>query len=263
MSKNNPPKIEVVYKSLDEIHEYDKNPRHNDSAVDKVANSIKDYGFLVPIVVDFNNNILAGHTRYKASKKLGLKEVPVIVASNLSEIQGREFRLVDNRVGEYATWDTDLLREELNAIANEDLSQFYEFDDLLNSIIDAEESSPITDDTTYTQKVEIPIYTPDMNNEVSEEQLVNTEYFDKLISEINSAKIPEEARKFLILSAYRHLRFDYTAIADYYAKADKTVQDLMERSGLVIIDYNKALEYGFVEFSDSLKEIMGQNDEEE
>ena len=263
MSKNNPPKIEVVYKSLDEIHEYDKNPRHNDSAVDKVANSIKDYGFLVPIVVDFNNNILAGHTRYKASKKLGLKEVPVIVASNLSEIQGREFRLVDNRVGEYATWDTDLLREELNAIANEDLSQFYEFDDLLNSIIDADESSPITDDTTYTQKVEIPIYTPDMNNEVSEEQLVNTEYFDKLISEINSAKIPEEARKFLILSAYRHLRFDYTAIADYYAKADKTVQDLMERSGLVIIDYNKALEYGFVEFSDSLKEIMGQNDEEE
>lgn len=263
MSKNNPPKIEVVYKSLDEIHEYDKNPRHNDSAVDKVANSIKDYGFLVPIVVDFNNNILAGHTRYKASKKLGLKEVPVIVASNLSEIQGREFRLVDNRVGEYATWDTDLLREELDAISNEDLSQFYEFDDLLNSIIDEGESSPITDDTTYTQKVEIPIYTPDMNNDVSEEQLVNTEYFDKLISEINKAKIPEKARKFLILSAYRHLRFDYTAIADYYAKADKTVQDLMERSGLVIIDYNKALEYGFVEFSDSLKEIMGQNDEEE
>ena len=263
MSKNNPPKIEVVYKSLDEIHEYDKNPRHNDSAVDKVANSIKDYGFLVPIVVDFNNNILAGHTRYKASKKLGLKEVPVIVASNLSEIQGREFRLVDNRVGEYATWDTDLLREELDAISNEDLSQFYEFDDLLNSIIDTEESPPITDDTTYTQKVELPIYTPDMTRETTEEQLVDTEQFDKLISEINNAKIPEEARKFLILSAYRHLRFDYTAIADYYAKADKTVQDLMERSGLVIIDYNKALEYGFVEFSDSLKEIMGQNDEEE
>lgn len=264
MSKDNQTKLEIVYKSLDEIHEYDKNPRHNDLAVDKVANSIKDYGFLVPIVVDFNNNILAGHTRYKASKKLGLKEVPCIIAGNLSEIQGREFRLVDNRVGEYATWDTNLLREELDEIANEDLSQYYEFDDLIDSIINTEESSVhITDDSTYTQKVELPIYTPDTTKETTEEQLVDKEQFDKLISEINDAKIPEEARKFLILSAYRHLRFDYTAIADYYAKADKTVQDLMERSGLVIIDYNKALEYGFVEFSDSLKEIMGQNDGEE
>ena len=260
MSEN---KIEVKYLPLKEISMYENNPRQNDMAVDKVAKSIQDYGFLVPIVIDKNKVILAGHTRYKASKKLGLKEVPCIIAKSLSEIQGKEFRLVDNRAGEFAQWDSELLRQELDDIANEDLSQFFEFDDLTALLIDGEGEGSITDDTTYTQKVEIPIYTPDTTRETTEESLVDTEYFDELMKEIDDADIPEKAKDFLRLSAYRHLRFDYTAIADYYAKADEKVQNLMERSGLVIIDYDKALEYGFVEFSDSLKEIMGQNDGEE
>ena len=242
----------------------EKNPRFNDNAVDKVAKSIQDYGFLVPIVIDKNGIILAGHTRYKASKKLNLKEVPVIVANNLSDIKGKEFRLVDNRVGDYATWDTDLLREELDAIANEDLSEYYEFDDMIQNLLDDEGGGQsIKDDNTYTQKIELPIYTPDESVDVDESQLVQTEYFDKLMAEIDKADIPDKAKEFLRLSAYRHLRFDYTAIANYYARADPVVQDLMERSGLVIIDYNKALEYGFVEFSDTLKEIMGSDEDEE
>lgn len=256
-------KYQIEYVPLSDIAMYDKNPRINEPAIDKVAKSIRDYGFLVPIVVDKDGIILAGHTRYKASQKLGLKEVPIIRANSLSEIKGREFRLVDNRTSEFAQWDSDLLKEELDAIANDDLSEFFEFDELTQSLLDDEAPTSITDDDTYTQKVELPIYTPNTSTEVDESMLVNTEYFDKLMKEIDDAKISEKAKDFLRLSAYRHLRFDYTAIADYYAKADKTVQDLMERSGLVIIDYNKALEYGFVEFSNSLKEIMGQNDDEE
>jgi ParB family chromosome partitioning protein len=101
---------------LNDMKPYDKNPRKNDGAVDVVANSIKEFGFKVPIIVDRNNIIVAGHTRYKAAKKLGLKEVPVIIADDLTDEQIKAFRLADNKVSEIAEWDFDLLGEELKDI---------------------------------------------------------------------------------------------------------------------------------------------------
>lgn len=92
--------IEVKEIDINELKPYKKNPRKNDESVDFVMNSIKEFGFKVPIVVDKNNVIVAGHTRYKASKKLGLKKVPCIVADDLSEEQINAYRLADNKVGE-------------------------------------------------------------------------------------------------------------------------------------------------------------------
>lgn len=99
--------------SLNDIKPYENNPRINESAVDKVANSIKEFGFQNPIIVDKDNVIIAGHTRYKASQKLGLKEVPVIVAENLTEEQAKAYRLADNKTSEFADWDENKLNAEL------------------------------------------------------------------------------------------------------------------------------------------------------
>ena len=116
--------MEIINKNISEIKPYEKNPRINDNAVDDVANSIKEFGFKVPIVIDKNNIIVAGHTRLKASKKLGLKEVPCIIADDLNEEQIKAFRLADNKVSEKAEWDFDLLNEELDDILNIDMSDF-------------------------------------------------------------------------------------------------------------------------------------------
>lgn len=114
----------IVTKPLSEIRPYEKNPRKNDDAVKYVANSIKEFGFKVPIVIDKDGVIVAGHTRYKASKKLKLKEVPCIIADDLTEEQVRAYRLADNRVAEKAEWDIDLLSGELDDILNIDMEQF-------------------------------------------------------------------------------------------------------------------------------------------
>ena len=105
--------MEIINKKLEELKPYENNPRFNDDAVEYVANSIKEFGFKVPIVIDKNNTIVAGHTRYKASLELGLEEVPCIVADDLTEEQIKAFRLADNKVSEKAQWDFELLDEEL------------------------------------------------------------------------------------------------------------------------------------------------------
>lgn len=106
--------MEIVNKKIDELKPYENNPRFNDDAVEYVANSIKEFGFKVPIVIDKDNVIVAGHTRYKASIELGLDEVPCIIADDLTEEQIKAFRLVDNKVSEKSSWDIELLDEELN-----------------------------------------------------------------------------------------------------------------------------------------------------
>ena len=99
--------------SLSNIHPYARNPRKNDEAVKNVAASIREFGFLVPLVIDRNHEIVAGHTRYKAAKSLGMKEVPCVIADELTEDQIKAFRLADNKVSEAAQWDMDLLPLEL------------------------------------------------------------------------------------------------------------------------------------------------------
>ena len=109
-------KISIVYKKVDELVPYENNPRNNDEAVEAVANSIKEFGFKVPCVIDSDGNVITGHTRIKACQKLGIEEVPCIVADDLTEEQVKAFRLADNKVGEIATWDLDKLNIELDGL---------------------------------------------------------------------------------------------------------------------------------------------------
>lgn len=116
--------LKIVEMPINDIIPYENNPRNNDSAVDKVAASIHEFGFKVPIIIDKNNVIVAGHTRLKAAEKLGLDSVPVIKADDLSEEQIKAFRLADNKTSEFAEWDFEALNEELEAISNIDMSEF-------------------------------------------------------------------------------------------------------------------------------------------
>lgn len=116
--------MEVLQRPIREITPYENNPRNNDSAVDAVAASIREFGWQQPIVVDKDGVIIAGHTRYKAARKLGLTEVPVVVADKLTDEQVRAYRLADNKTGEFAGWDFSALEEELAGLAQIDMSQF-------------------------------------------------------------------------------------------------------------------------------------------
>lgn len=115
-------KIEVL--SIGDLKPYEKNPRRNDEAVQYVANSIKEFGFKVPIIIDSENVIVAGHTRYKAAKELGMTEVPCVRADDLTDEQVKAYRLADNKTAEMAGWDYDILSDELAELPEIDMEQF-------------------------------------------------------------------------------------------------------------------------------------------
>lgn len=144
-----------------ELIPYENNPRHNDGAVDAVAESIKQFGFKVPIVIDKDNIIIAGHTRRKAALKLGLDAVPVIRADDLTDEQVRAFRLADNKTAELAEWDESMLEEELAAIDGIDMADFgFEEDEEAPSEEDLDKkdidiSNPITVKIVFKKKADL------------------------------------------------------------------------------------------------------------
>lgn len=116
--------MNIIEKKITEIKEYENNPRNNEKAVEFVAESIKQFGFLVPILIDKDNIIIAGHTRLKAAKALNIKKVPCIMADDLTEEQVKAFRLADNKVAEKANWDFELLRQEIEQIDGFEMESF-------------------------------------------------------------------------------------------------------------------------------------------
>ena len=132
--------MEIKQIKIEDINPYLTNPRKNDKAVNAVLQSIQEFGFKVPIIVDKNREIIAGHTRYKAAVKAGIGTVPCIIADDLTEEQVKAFRLADNKVSEFSEWDFDLLQDELKNILNIDMSEFgFNISDEIFKIEDSEE----------------------------------------------------------------------------------------------------------------------------
>lgn len=132
--------MEIITKKIEDVIPYEKNPRViSNEAVEKVANSIREFGFKVPIIIDKDGIIVAGHTRLLAAKKLKLKEVPCVIADDLTPEQIKAFRLADNKVSEFSEWDFDLLDTELQDLINIDFDmQSFGFE---NTIIDYEDGN--------------------------------------------------------------------------------------------------------------------------
>ena len=163
---------------IDKIIPYINNPRNNEEAIDKVASSIQEFGFKVPIVIDKDNVVITGHTRLLASKKLGLKEVPCVVANDLSEAQIKAFRIADNKVSEYSKWDKDLLRIELEGLeemdfdldlVNIDYSDFdLEIDCIEDDFVEIKEREDLSDKVNSAYEIII-----ECDNEEEQEEMYN------------------------------------------------------------------------------------------
>lgn len=236
----------VELKLIDELIPYENNAKIHSYNVDLIANSISEFGFKQPILIDSNNVIIAGHGRLLAAKQLEMLEVPCIVADDLTPVQVKALRLADNKVSESA-YDTAVLDAELDALMNEqfDMSDFgFNFDT---------EVEPEPD--PYTAKIDIPQYQM-MGLEPQLDDLVSIKKYEELSAEINDSECPDDIKEFLLMAATRHYKFDYSKIAEYYAHADKATQELMEKSALVIIDFEDAIKNGYVRLSDSLDNIL-------
>lgn len=135
---------QVVYQDISQIHPYENNPRNNEAAIEPVAQSIKRFGFRVPILIDGKGTIIAGHTRYEAAKRLGMDKVPCIQVDDLTDEQIRAYRIADNKVAEASSWNDDVLRAEMDALKALDVDltdtgfSEVELDGLLREVEDAD-----------------------------------------------------------------------------------------------------------------------------
>lgn len=149
-------KLKIEYKPIDELKPYKNNPRKNDSAVEVVKKSIQEFGFKVPIIIDENNEIIAGHTRFKAAKELNMTEVPTIKASDLTPEQVKAFRIMDNKSQEFSFWDEEKLIDEFNQMGDEIINTGFTENEI----------------TYLLEKFEL-----------DEEKIISTDYEDKEIDE--------------------------------------------------------------------------------
>lgn len=135
---------QIVYQDISQIHPYENNPRNNEAAIEPVAQSIKRFGFRVPILIDGKGTIIAGHTRYEAAKRLGMDKVPCIRVDDLTDEQIRAYRIADNKVAEASSWNDDILRTEMDALKALDVDltdtgfSEVELDGLLREVEDAD-----------------------------------------------------------------------------------------------------------------------------
>lgn len=133
--------MNIVYMKMADLKPYENNPRNNEAAVPYVKNSIREFGFKVPILIDENNVIVCGHTRYEAAQELGYDEIPCVYADNMSEEQIKAFRLVDNKTHEDSKWDFSKLNEELEGIFDIDMEDFGFTDISLPAVPETQETT--------------------------------------------------------------------------------------------------------------------------
>ena len=247
-------KVEQV--EIDKIIPYVNNAKiHTDEQIDLIAGSIKEFGFLNPIILSEDNEIIAGHGRFMAAKKLGLKVVPVIRAEDLTPAQIKAYRLADNRLAELAEWDTELLKVEIEGLEDLDFDlSLIGFDDVeITALFD---DGGYDEDREYTTKAEPIVYEPQREEPPEINTLIDENKTSSLISKIEASNITDkELKEFLKKAATRFLRFDYQEIAEYYAHAEPEAQAIMEDLALVIVDVDKAIQNGFLHAESYLKEV--------
>ncbi|EFB4137172.1 ParB N-terminal domain-containing protein [Escherichia coli O88:H1] len=204
-------KLKIVYRPLQELSPYAHNARtHSPEQVAQLVESIKQFGWTNPVLIDEKGEIIAGHGRVMAAEVLKMDSIPVIVLSGLTDV--------------------------LPGTENEE--------------------------EPYTTKIDTPVYEPSGGKpDISE--LYDDTKTQELISRIRSASLEPDIEKFLLCAAERHTVFNFSRIADYYAHAPAEIQCFFEESALVIIDYQQAIENGFVRMTQRMVEIMHGGEEEE
>lgn len=236
----------IIYKLIKDLKPYKKNAKkHSKQQIEQIANSIKEFGFTQPVLIDKHNNVVAGHGRVLGAKKAGLTEVPTLCLDDLTEEQIKAYRLADNKLNE-SDWDDVLLGQSLDEITELDMSLFG-FD--LGEAVEQEEQK-------YTMKTNISQYEP-KGEEPDITELVDISKTKELLERIEASDVTKKQKQFLRFAAYRHLCFNYSKIAEYYCHQNKEMQELMEDSALVIIDFDDAIAKGYVQLSKQVALLRG------
>jgi hypothetical protein len=240
--------------------------KHSERNIETIMGSLRRFGQQKPIVVDKSGVVRAGNGTLEAARRLGWETIEAAV----SELTGSEmtaYAIADNRTAELAEWDEAALAatleglqfddEELLAAAGFDeneLAELMQDIELADEHGEGGDGTGGIDDDTYTAKIVAPIYEP-KGECPAVADLYDRKKTAELVAGIKSAKLPKETTEFLLLAAERHTAFHFRNIAEFYCHASAEVQDLMERSGLVIIDFKKAIEYGFVHMTERLGQL--------
>jgi ParB/RepB/Spo0J family partition protein len=231
----------------DRLTPHPKNARRGD--VDAIAESIRRNGFYGSVIVQrTTGHVLVGNHRLRAAIAAGLDEVPVTYV-DVDDETALRILLADNRSSDLATYETGelaALLEQLSTTPDELAGTLYTPESLGELLATLEGATGPEERPAYTQKVEIPVYTP-TGPAAPPEELRDRTRADELRREIEATPdLPPDLRAFLLDAAERHVAFRYDRIANYYAHAVPNVQRLFESSALVIIDYDRAIELGFV-----------------
>lgn len=241
-------KWHIEKRRLNELKPYDKNPRIiTEQGLNELKGSLDEIGMAQPININVDNTILSGHARYyQLNKEDANQVVDVYVPERQLTAKEEEAVIVRMNKNVAGKWDFDILANDFEI---EDLKS-WGFTDLELSLDDLnlEEEEEI-----YTRKIEAPVYEP-KGERPELNALFKEDKTKELLNQIEKSEAPEEVKNFLKLAAHRHTVFDYKNIAEYYAHADKSIQELMENSALVIIDFEKAIENGFVRLTKGIKE---------
>lgn len=250
-------KLKIEYVDINSIKPYEKNAKlHPEEQIEQIKKSIELFGMNDPIGI-WKDEIVEGHGRLTACKELGMTEIPIIRLDHLTDEERKAYILAHNKLTMNSGFDIDILNSELGSFETIDMGEFGF--DLSMDLEIGEESDD--EENPYTTKINIPQY------EIKGEEPEISELYDdnktnELIKEIESADITDEQKEFLINASQRHLVFNYSKIAEYYAHQDKTMQKLMEKSALVIIDFNDAIKNGYAEYIKGTDDLIEFEDGE-
>lgn len=271
MSKPDTLNTEYEAVPIDAIEAHPRNPNRGD--LDAIAESIEANGFYGALVVQRSTRrILAGNHRWQAARAAGLPEVPVVWV-DVDDERALRILLADNRTAELSYRDPEELANLLAELESTDevlLGTGYQPEDIEDLLAELDPTSPMDEwaegqRQKYTDALKTPIYEPS-GIERAPADLYDASKAEQLRADIDAARaageIPEEVAEFLDHAAARHVRFSYEAIADFYASAPPETQRLMEASALVIIDFDAALENGFVRLTEELERLVELEQEE-
>ena len=254
---------------MSEIKFDERNYRiHNEKNKRVIRRSLENCGAGRSVLMDNDNVLIAGNGVYEQAQELGLKvriiesdgkELIAIKRTDLSTEDDRRkaLALADNHSSDTSVFDIELVMEDFST---DDLD-LWEFsidmqDFQIGDEVNSDESS------IYSRKIIPPTYEP-KNEKPEISELFDSKKTYELIEEINNCDISEQDKNLLLVAASRHTVFNYAKIADYYAHSPKEVQHLMEKSALIIIDFDKAIEYGFVELTEEIKQTYAKDYDEE
>jgi len=255
---------ELQHLSVDiqEIHVHPQNVRQGD--IGAISESLKTHGQYRPVVYQQSTGrILAGNHTWKAAKALGWKTIaatPIVC----DDEQALRILLVDNRTNDLSTYDQAELVELLKSLSSSEMELLgtgYDGDDL-DQFIDDLESSIEPQENPYVQHAKIPQYEI-QGQKPPISALVDQSKFNQLIDHIERSDVSDDIKELLRIAATRHYVFDYSNIAEFYAHMEPDVQKLMEQSVLVIIDVQDAIANGYARFSETIEQLMDQDDAHE